>query len=984
MTTIIFISDGWGTKFGGINSFNYDLCLNFASNLDCNNHKIVCITTGVNEDDIILAREKELVLINLSPSDLKPEIIIKKTSIYCANAKVWWIGHDIKTGFLAVECAKSANGNKCAIIHHMNYSAYYTYVVNNPIKAKKKNDEQRKLFKKADLIFAVGPKLTQSANDILLKSDVHKTAIQLIPGIADIIPIEEPLNQFTAITFGRLNMNNKDIIKQCKLAVASFGYSCKHDNNFLSGDAKISLIGLENNEVEKINSELRKYVSEFADRLINVEGYPYTEKRDELFDLIKCSSVCMMLSIHEGFGLAGWEAISAGVPLIISKNSGLFDFLNSINVDLKVSSIDIRGDLEEIKEGEDFQGTDVENVSKILINIKNNSKTYKKAALELRDYLINEGYTWAKTSLTMLKEMGIETKEKTRHKHLLSIVKEQLDLISETKKYIIDNWNEIVNEFDCAKTYNMIRDAHSDIANDIRNSNFLKVHGMRCSTICPSNDNAITDVLNKINRSINIEILMASPFSEYIRKRLITLPEYNNSERDLILHHREMYHTAKTFKSRERYNTRFFNLPLKVRLYFTQQNLYLSFYEDGIHARNSKVFCFEANTKTYSAFKEYYANIWINSTDKLPNIPEEVSSEYRYIFGNYWFARPSLVINICSSCDMNCKYCPNGGENLKLIDNKEYCDSNSISTLVKNFPSCGGNSVIRITGGEPLLNSSIRKRTNLVLKAAGDYDKIVLCTNAIHLQEAYEEDRKTWETVKSKLLLKISFDTLIPKTFKEITGNTEKLLDTIKQNIQFAKSKGFNIELNFVAQKLNVNEVLQVFEFAKTLELIGIKVLTVNDFGGIIKIEDSEQKYVESSLEKTINYLRQNKLEEIEASLNDGVGIRMKRFLSTTVSNNICTLTIVDHNIGEKSITPKRLYCNFCRKCNYFPCATGIMNLTLRADGMLSQCRLKTDNLFNINGNNNTKIKNQVKKMIEPFGKCFLYDDKGELVDEEV
>ena len=28
MATIVFVADGWGSHYGGINSFNYDLCLN--------------------------------------------------------------------------------------------------------------------------------------------------------------------------------------------------------------------------------------------------------------------------------------------------------------------------------------------------------------------------------------------------------------------------------------------------------------------------------------------------------------------------------------------------------------------------------------------------------------------------------------------------------------------------------------------------------------------------------------------------------------------------------------------------------------------------------------------------------------------------------------------------------------------------------------------------------------------------------------------
>lgn len=233
MSTIIFIADGWGSKYGGINSFNYDLCLNLPLNLNCKEHKVICITTGdsLSEKDMDLAHQRNLILINLAKSDFTNSIIKAKTAEYCADTDIWWIGHDIKTGFYAVQCANDTN-SKCAIIHHMNYGAYYTYSTNNPIKTDEKQKEQLELLKKADVVFAVGPKLVKSANDILIKLNKKSEAIQLIPGVADIAPIEENLNQFTAIAFGRLNINENDIIKQCKLAVAAFAYTCEKKTIF--------------------------------------------------------------------------------------------------------------------------------------------------------------------------------------------------------------------------------------------------------------------------------------------------------------------------------------------------------------------------------------------------------------------------------------------------------------------------------------------------------------------------------------------------------------------------------------------------------------------------------------------------------------------------------------------------------------------------------------------------------------------------------
>jgi hypothetical protein len=53
-----------------------------------------------------------------------------------------------------------------------------------------------------------------------------------------------------------------------------------------------------------------------------------------------------MLSWHEGFGLVGWEAIAAEVPLVVSKRTGLYKLLDSPDDPVGaacVSVVDVRG-----------------------------------------------------------------------------------------------------------------------------------------------------------------------------------------------------------------------------------------------------------------------------------------------------------------------------------------------------------------------------------------------------------------------------------------------------------------------------------------------------------------------------------------------------------------------------------------------------------------------------------------------------------------
>lgn len=253
------------------------------------------------------------------------------------------------------------------------------------------------------------------------------------------------------------------------------------------------------------------------------------------------------------------------------------------------------------------------------------------------------------------------------------------------------------------------------------------------------------------------------------------------------------------------------------------------------------------------------------------------------------------------------------------------------------------------------------------------YEKIVLCTNGILLQECYEDNSEIWESVKSILLLKISLDSLRSDVFKEITRSKD--LNIVINNILFAKRKNFKIELNFVATKLNVSEIRDVYDFAHELNLVGLKVLTVNDFGGRIESDD-----VEKELSNLISSLRNDNFVETGLYVHNNKGIYMKRFIKDG-----CTLTIVDHMNREKSVTPRRTYGEVCQTCDFYPdsylvksgnvkpCATGIMSMTMRADGVLSYCRM-IDSKMNISGKNKSEIQIIVEAMLKNFDNCYHYE----------
>lgn len=86
------------------------------------------------------------------------------------------------------------------------------------------------------------------------------------------------------------------------------------------------------------------------------------------------------------------------------------------------------------------------------------------------------------------------------------------------------------------------------------------------------------------------------------------------------------------------------------------------------------------------------------------------------------------------------------------------------------------------------------------------------------------------------------------------------------------------------------------------------------------------------------------------------------------------------------TVTPRRTYSEACQLCEYYPdsykvhsginkpCATGIMSLTMRADGLLSFCRMRNDSETNLKDKTLEEVKEMVKMQLAQFENCYHYE----------
>lgn len=422
MYTLITFATQWGSKYGGINSFNADFLTAFGFAYH-QNVEIVCIVAECTPEVREEAAKAHVRLLSLPYAPKTKSFdssigeagarLLKESNISFEPDKTIWLGHDLISGEAAVAAAKSAGG-RSAVIHHMSYDDYESYAEDSE-SAQSKTETQSKIFEQADLILAIGPLLRDAAIDRLRGSGhVH----MLIPGLPEIDSKETP-KTFVAFLSGRLT-SDAARIKQGNLGVAAFAAAERRARNDGSPDAlrkqpKLILRGVDfDNRLSESSlkaehdpeTELKQFAEEYGGGIINLHALPYTEDRQRLYAELSGSSVALMPSWHEGFGLVGWEAIAAGVPLIIGQNTGVYRLLEEEYTGAEegyVYSIDVKGKTA----FPFFRDEDLEDLVVAIQEIAADPTKARKKASTLRNMLLEKN-TWASCSEHAARAFGWE------------------------------------------------------------------------------------------------------------------------------------------------------------------------------------------------------------------------------------------------------------------------------------------------------------------------------------------------------------------------------------------------------------------------------------------------------------------------------------------------------------------------------------------------------------------------------------------------
>ena len=191
-------------------------------------------------------------------------------------------------------------------------------------KGEKKHKAEVGLCKLADQVVAIGPKLEEVLSRYLRFCGKDQDVLNLTPGIfsefADVTQAAEERRRFGILVFG--HGDSKDFyLKGYDIAACAGAELCKLGPHHF----KLVFVGAPKVEEEKVKELLSKEGIRPSQLIV-----PSYKASKQLAAQFCQADLAILPSRSEGFGLAALEALSAGLPVLVSGNSGFGDALKEL------------------------------------------------------------------------------------------------------------------------------------------------------------------------------------------------------------------------------------------------------------------------------------------------------------------------------------------------------------------------------------------------------------------------------------------------------------------------------------------------------------------------------------------------------------------------------------------------------------------------------------------------------------------------------
>ncbi|MEV8374729.1 glycosyltransferase family 4 protein [Kribbella sp. NPDC056861] len=315
--TICFICDEWFPARGGISAFNRSLAVGFAERGDT----VLCLVEQAMEVERADAARHGVRLFTADHTPAGPNLHLPVIEVLVQQADVI-VGHDRVTGHIAWLYARKFG--TAALVHLVHTAPAeiepYKGSADAAARVEAREAYTADLAGQADVVAGVGPRLTRYATHLLDDGYGGRNVLRLDPGLDP-----DPLDRVRQIPVrpnvmvlgrtGDLELKGLDIA-----AGAVAALQARPDR-----PAPVLFVrGAPAEQCEQVRAALTG-LSGLARGRVDVR--PFCQDGMAVRRDLRRAALCLMPSRAEGFGLAAWEALAVGTPILVSAHSGLAELL---------------------------------------------------------------------------------------------------------------------------------------------------------------------------------------------------------------------------------------------------------------------------------------------------------------------------------------------------------------------------------------------------------------------------------------------------------------------------------------------------------------------------------------------------------------------------------------------------------------------------------------------------------------------------------
>ena len=315
---VTILASEWGSSEGGLSTINRELAIQLA--------KFSCIEVTLflpkcsDKDEkaaashgisILKAKRRpgyrdELDWLSFPPGHLRIDVVV---------------GHGMKLGHQAQVIRESHRCKWVQVVHTDPEELGMFKCYENPISTgEEKLNIEIELCQMADFVVGVGPKLAKAFRTYLGFCKKHQDVFEFTPGVFDdfssIQQYPAEREECRALVFGRGDAEDFEL-KGFDIAARSVA---------VLSDTVLVFVGAPKGKHE----EIAKHFVDLGIPANRLRVKSYVNNQEDLKRLFCQVDLVLMPSRTEGYGLTGLEALSAGLPVLVSKNSGFGKALGSI------------------------------------------------------------------------------------------------------------------------------------------------------------------------------------------------------------------------------------------------------------------------------------------------------------------------------------------------------------------------------------------------------------------------------------------------------------------------------------------------------------------------------------------------------------------------------------------------------------------------------------------------------------------------------